>query len=184
MIVKNRGKRSNTYAPRKPDFKIQLNQSYISFTTLQYKRQFMCRIVRIAPLTSSTLSWTPNCPRDRVIRSRFCGHPTRLLINYFHPQAKQFLHLSSDSSKPPHVRSTHNWTNHAMTSGNPKPTIYPDYCHGLSPTIGKWCPLQAVDVHTLHSVGMYDNGMLAVLPFHISPTYAYAPRGQGRAQCQ
>lgn len=49
--------------------------------------------------------------------------------------------------------------NDAMTNSEQTQTIYPDYCHELSPTIGRWCPLRAVDVHTLHSVGMYDNGM-------------------------
>ncbi|KAJ5050545.1 uncharacterized protein L3040_002422 [Drepanopeziza brunnea f. sp. 'multigermtubi'] len=36
--------------------------------------------------------------------------------------------------------------------------IYPDYCHSLSPTIGKWCPLQATDVHRLRDVGMFSDG--------------------------
>lgn len=46
-----------------------------------------------------------------------------------------------------------------MTSGNPNNlTIYPDYCHALSPTINKWCPLRASDVHSLRSVGMFDDG--------------------------
>ncbi|KAL2075419.1 hypothetical protein VTL71DRAFT_362 [Oculimacula yallundae] len=36
--------------------------------------------------------------------------------------------------------------------------IYPDYCHSLSPTIGKWCPLQATDVHRLKTVGMFSDG--------------------------
>ncbi|KAK0125602.1 hypothetical protein ONS95_000390 [Cadophora gregata] len=33
--------------------------------------------------------------------------------------------------------------------------IYPDYCHSLSPTIGKWCPLLATDVQRLRTVGMF-----------------------------
>ncbi|KIN04870.1 hypothetical protein OIDMADRAFT_142682 [Oidiodendron maius Zn] len=45
-----------------------------------------------------------------------------------------------------------------MTNGDQKYSIYPDYCHELSPTIGRWCPLRAVDVHALESLGMYDNG--------------------------
>ncbi|KAH7342563.1 hypothetical protein BKA65DRAFT_537807 [Rhexocercosporidium sp. MPI-PUGE-AT-0058] len=35
--------------------------------------------------------------------------------------------------------------------------IYPDYCHSLSPTIGKWCPLLATDVHRLRTVGMFSD---------------------------
>ncbi|KAL5328807.1 hypothetical protein ACEPPN_002315 [Leptodophora sp. 'Broadleaf-Isolate-01'] len=35
--------------------------------------------------------------------------------------------------------------------------IYPDYCHSLSPTIGKWCPLLATDVHRLKTVGMFSD---------------------------
>ncbi|CZS95611.1 uncharacterized protein RAG0_05215 [Rhynchosporium agropyri] len=35
--------------------------------------------------------------------------------------------------------------------------IYPDYCHRLSPTIGKWCPLQATDVHRLKTVGVFSD---------------------------
>jgi endo-1,3(4)-beta-glucanase len=45
-----------------------------------------------------------------------------------------------------------------MTGGDQKDPIYPDYCHELSPTIGRWCPLRAVDIHALRNVGMYDNG--------------------------
>jgi hypothetical protein len=54
-----------------------------------------------------------------------------------------------------------NFINHAMTSvpPNTKPIIYPDYCHTLSPTIGKWCPLRATDVHALRDVGMFCDGM-------------------------
>lgn len=48
--------------------------------------------------------------------------------------------------------------NHAMTTGHPTSNIYPEYCNELSPTIGRWCPLRAVDVHALQSVGMYNNG--------------------------
>ncbi|KAF8866937.1 hypothetical protein BDZ45DRAFT_178389 [Acephala macrosclerotiorum] len=35
-------------------------------------------------------------------------------------------------------------------------TIYPDYCHTLSPTIGKWVPLRARDVHVLKVVGAFS----------------------------
>jgi hypothetical protein len=49
--------------------------------------------------------------------------------------------------------------NHAMTSGIFKANIYPDYCHELSPTIGKWCPLRAINVHDLESVGMFIDGI-------------------------
>jgi hypothetical protein len=62
-----------------------------------------------------------------------------------------------------------------MTHGDQKSNIYPDYCHELSPTIGRWCPLRAVDVHALQSVGMFDNGIVA-LSYNISPTAA--ARGQ------
>ncbi|KAL3423758.1 DnaJ domain-containing protein [Phlyctema vagabunda] len=47
-----------------------------------------------------------------------------------------------------------------MTSAITSPSIYPVYCHELSPTIGKWCPLRAVDVHRLRSVGMILDGKL------------------------
>ncbi|KUJ21741.1 uncharacterized protein LY89DRAFT_681158 [Mollisia scopiformis] len=45
-----------------------------------------------------------------------------------------------------------------MTSALPEPgnlTIYPDYCQSLSPTIGKWVPLSAIDVSGLRDVGVY-----------------------------
>jgi len=42
---------------------------------------------------------------------------------------------------------------------NTKPIIYPDYCHTLSSTIGKWCPLRATDVYALKDVGMFCDGM-------------------------
>lgn len=38
------------------------------------------------------------------------------------------------------------------------PPIYPDYCHILSPTIGKWCPVRTIDVHALDDVGMFCDG--------------------------
>jgi hypothetical protein len=50
--------------------------------------------------------------------------------------------------------------NHAMTSGADKPHIYPEYCHELSPSIKRWCPLRAVDVHDLADRGMFNNGKL------------------------
>jgi hypothetical protein len=56
--------------------------------------------------------------------------------------------------------------NHAMTSVPPNLTIYPDYCHTLSPTIGKWCPLRATDIHALEKVGMFCDGKL---PFSLPP---------------
>ncbi|PBP23329.1 OB-fold nucleic acid binding domain-containing protein [Diplocarpon rosae] len=40
---------------------------------------------------------------------------------------------------------------------NAKDHIYPDYCHCLSPTIGKWCPLLVTDVHRLRNVGMFSD---------------------------
>ncbi|KAG9233760.1 hypothetical protein BJ875DRAFT_463306 [Amylocarpus encephaloides] len=45
-----------------------------------------------------------------------------------------------------------------MTSGVSTPHIYPEYCHDLSPSVKKWCPLQVVDVHRLDDRGMYSNG--------------------------
>ncbi|PMD46149.1 hypothetical protein L207DRAFT_561548 [Hyaloscypha variabilis F] len=42
-----------------------------------------------------------------------------------------------------------------MTSAPQNLTIYPDYCHVLSPTIGKWVPLRATDIHALEKVGMF-----------------------------
>ncbi|RDW88813.1 hypothetical protein BP6252_00845 [Coleophoma cylindrospora] len=45
-----------------------------------------------------------------------------------------------------------------MTSASLSPTIYPVYCHELSPTIGKWCPLRATDVHRVQAVGMVLDG--------------------------
>ncbi|KAE9370315.1 hypothetical protein N431DRAFT_411518 [Stipitochalara longipes BDJ] len=42
-----------------------------------------------------------------------------------------------------------------MTSAPQNLTIYPDYCHTLSPTIGKWVPLRATDIHALEKVGMF-----------------------------
>jgi hypothetical protein len=47
---------------------------------------------------------------------------------------------------------------------NPNPVIYPDYCHTLSPTIGKWCPLRATDVYALKDVGMFCDGMRLSFP--------------------
>ncbi|RDL39612.1 uncharacterized protein BP5553_03952 [Venustampulla echinocandica] len=45
-----------------------------------------------------------------------------------------------------------------MTSGIRSPPIYPEYCHELSPTIKRWCPLRASDVHALDYHGMFSNG--------------------------
>ncbi|EPE27048.1 Nucleic acid-binding protein [Glarea lozoyensis ATCC 20868] len=45
-----------------------------------------------------------------------------------------------------------------MTSGLRKPDIYPEYCHELSPSIKRWCPLRAIDVHDLAEWGMFSNG--------------------------
>jgi hypothetical protein len=59
---------------------------------------------------------------------------------------------------------------------NTKPIIYPDYCHTLSPTIGKWCPLRATDVYALKDVGMFCDGMRRArhsLPFSIGITTFY-----------
>ncbi|KAH8599752.1 hypothetical protein B0O99DRAFT_610447 [Bisporella sp. PMI_857] len=42
-----------------------------------------------------------------------------------------------------------------MTSA---PTIYPEYCHTLSPTILKWVPLHARTIQSLTTRGVYDNG--------------------------
>ncbi|KAH6680303.1 hypothetical protein B0J14DRAFT_262465 [Halenospora varia] len=39
-----------------------------------------------------------------------------------------------------------------------KPHIYPEYCHELSPTIKRWCPLLAKDIHSLDWRGVYNNG--------------------------
>ncbi|KAI6708494.1 hypothetical protein JHW43_008990 [Diplocarpon mali] len=41
---------------------------------------------------------------------------------------------------------------------NAQDHIYPEYCHSLSPTIGKWCPLLVTDVHRLRNVGMFSDG--------------------------
>ncbi|KAI9745567.1 MAG: hypothetical protein M1818_001101 [Claussenomyces sp. TS43310] len=35
-------------------------------------------------------------------------------------------------------------------------TIYPSYCHGVSPTLGKWCPLRSTDVHGLKQLHGYE----------------------------
>ncbi|CAL3966459.1 unnamed protein product [Diplocarpon coronariae] len=40
---------------------------------------------------------------------------------------------------------------------NAQDHIYPEYCHSLSPTIGKWCPLLVTDVHRLRNVGMFSD---------------------------
>ncbi|OBT99369.1 hypothetical protein VE01_02731 [Pseudogymnoascus verrucosus] len=36
------------------------------------------------------------------------------------------------------------------------PALYPSHCHGLSPTLGRWCPLRAVDVFALREVAEYE----------------------------
>ncbi|KFZ14102.1 hypothetical protein V502_06255 [Pseudogymnoascus sp. VKM F-4520 (FW-2644)] len=36
------------------------------------------------------------------------------------------------------------------------PALYPSHCHGLSPTLGRWCPLRAVDVYALREVAEYE----------------------------
>jgi hypothetical protein len=51
-----------------------------------------------------------------------------------------------------------------MTSAPQNLTIYPDYCHVLSPTIGKWVPLCATDIHALEKVGMFCDGESCLLP--------------------
>jgi hypothetical protein len=48
-----------------------------------------------------------------------------------------------------------------MTSAPQNLTIYPDYCHALSATIGKWVPLRATDIHALEKVGMFCDGELS-----------------------
>ncbi|TVY36320.1 Protein stn1, partial [Lachnellula subtilissima] len=45
-----------------------------------------------------------------------------------------------------------------MTSGTFNPPIYPDYCHDLSPTIKRWCPLRATDIYALDWWEMFNNG--------------------------
>jgi hypothetical protein len=81
-------------------------------------------------------------------------------------------------STTPQERLQSSFINHAMTSvpPNTKPIHYPDYCHTLSPTIGKWCPLRATDVYALKDVGMFCDGMRRArhsLPFSIGITTFY-----------
>ncbi|KAH8668098.1 hypothetical protein BGZ60DRAFT_528436 [Tricladium varicosporioides] len=40
----------------------------------------------------------------------------------------------------------------------PLALIYPEYCHELSPTIKKWCPVSAEDLCALEWRGVYSNG--------------------------
>jgi hypothetical protein len=53
-----------------------------------------------------------------------------------------------------------------MTTPPQNLTIYPDYCHNLSPTIGIWCPLRATDIHALRKVGMFCDGMPSPFQFN------------------
>lgn len=50
-----------------------------------------------------------------------------------------------------------------MNSNAPSPNVYPAYCHYLSPTVLKFCPLRAVDVHSLSDEqGMFIKGLLGL----------------------
>lgn len=75
--------------------------------------------------------------------------------NHITTQQRQLIASLSNINSP---RTPRPLTHDAMTSA---PTIYPDYCHSLSPTIGKWCPLTATDVHRLKTVGMFCDGTAA-----------------------
>ena len=91
---------------------------------------------------------------------------------------------TTSSSNPPHpnilcsankVKSHRTFVKinqYAMTTPtpplSPQPTIYPDYCHVLSPTISRWVPLRGVDIHSLQSVGLYIDG---TMPFFPGPQY-------------
>lgn len=44
------------------------------------------------------------------------------------------------------------------TPESPRQDIYPVYCHILSPTIGRWCPLWATDINALKDVGIFCDG--------------------------
>jgi len=54
-------------------------------------------------------------------------------------------------------------TSASASNTDGKLTIYPDYCHDLSPTLGKWCPLRASDLGMLKDVGVYVDGSFAFL---------------------
>jgi hypothetical protein len=75
----------------------------------------------------------------------------------------------STSQPPPAPYNSHEDHNHAMTSAPQNLTIYPDYCHALSPTIGKWVPLRATDIHGLQKVGMFCD---RELPTALPPTFS------------
>jgi len=92
--------------------------------------------------------------------------------HHFRPQTRRVSEPISTSTSPPsnhplhnHLLPPHNFHenhNHAMTSAPQNLTIYPDYCHALSPTIGKWVPLRATDIHGLQKVGMFCDRELPI----------------------
>lgn len=43
------------------------------------------------------------------------------------------------------------------------PALYPSHCHGLSPTLGRWCPLRAVDVFALREVAEYEGSSSRII---------------------
>jgi hypothetical protein len=101
--------------------------------------------------------------------------------HHFRPQIRRVSQpiLISTSTSPPNNHPLHNHLlpphnshedhNHAMTSAPQNLTIYPDYCHALSPTIGKWVPLRATDIHGLQKVGMFCD---RELPIALPPTFS------------
>ena len=99
--------------------------------------------------------------------------------HHFRPQTRRVSKPISTSTSSPsnhplhnHLLPPHNFHenhNHAMTSAPQNLTIYPDYCHALSPTIGKWVPLRATDIHGLQKVGMFCD---RELPIALPPTFS------------
>ncbi|TVY27633.1 putative J domain-containing protein [Lachnellula hyalina] len=75
------------------------------------------------------------------------------------------------NSTPPGFLTYITPIDHAMTSGTCNPPIYPDYCHELSPTIKRWCPLRATDIYALDWWEMFNNGLLSLGWFLGRPVY-------------
>lgn len=107
--------------------------------------------------------------RDFVSHPRNFAPPNTRRVS--HSTTAHYRIISSPSASELFSGEHTNAVQNAMTSAsasnsNEKLTIYPDYCHDLSPTLGRWCPLRASDLGMLRDVGVYVDGISPSL-FHL-----------------
>jgi hypothetical protein len=109
-----------------------------------------------------------NCQNSSPLNSLTRGTPH--VTSHFLPIPAPNLDASPTKHQHQYLnslpaRNHHESHNHAMTTPPQNLTIYPDYCHNLSQTIGIWCPLRATDIHALRKVGMFCDGLYALSSF-------------------